>query len=56
MIWIQSYGSKYHILARQGIAGSTRSFCGINLTKEETKNPPEKAKCKRCLKLYEAGP
>jgi hypothetical protein len=53
MSWIPSYGSKIHLLKGE-IFGNMTSVCGIVLDRDPVDNPPENAKCKRCLKLYEA--
>jgi len=53
MIWIPSFGSKYHIVTNA--TGFDWSLCGISLMKDPVENPPEDRKCKRCLKLYEAS-
>ncbi|MCK9571160.1 hypothetical protein M0R72_19580 [Candidatus Pacearchaeota archaeon] len=55
MTWIQSYGSKYHLVKFDG-ADFKWSWCGINLMKEPTEDPQEDKRCKKCVKLAkEAG-
>lgn len=51
-IWIQSYGSKFHIVANKGL--TPWSLCGINLLKDPVENPPDNKKCKKCLMRWEA--